>query len=78
MITVDASLQSEFLMHSKGLLLVPHEPGSVSTVAGSHIRGSTLRTSAAGDEEVDLILPGTGRYVFLFVNLGNFFNLENP
>ncbi|XXG60888.1 hypothetical protein AAC387_Pa04g2687 [Persea americana] len=64
---VDASLQCEFLMHSKGLLLVTHEPGSVSTVAGSHIRGSTLRTSAAGDEEVDLILPGTGR---LRVQLG--------
>eukprot|EP00262_Sarcandra_glabra_P004890 TRINITY_DN16121_c0_g1_i4.p1 TRINITY_DN16121_c0_g1~~TRINITY_DN16121_c0_g1_i4.p1 ORF type:complete len:776 (-),score=104.82 TRINITY_DN16121_c0_g1_i4:229-2556(-) len=59
---VDASL-----IPPKGLLLVTHEPGSVSTIPGSHIRGSTLRASAAGDKEVDLLLPGTGR---LRVQLG--------
>lgn len=32
---------------------------------GPHIRGSRLRASAAGDEEVDLLLPGTARYDFM-------------
>ncbi|WOK97692.1 phosphatidylinositol 4-phosphate 5-kinase 1-like [Canna indica] len=45
----------------KGLCLVAHEPSSVSSLPGSHIRGSTLRASAAGNREVDLLLPGTAR-----------------
>lgn len=45
-----------------GLMLVTHEPGSVSTAPGPHIRGSTLRAYSVGDKEVDLLLPGTGRY----------------
>lgn len=32
---------------------------------GPHIGGSRLRASSAGDEEVDLLLPGTARYDFL-------------
>uniref|UniRef100_A0A1D1YJ34 Phosphatidylinositol 4-phosphate 5-kinase n=1 Tax=Anthurium amnicola TaxID=1678845 RepID=A0A1D1YJ34_9ARAE len=52
---------------SKGLLLVAHEPGSSGTTPGLHIRGSTLRASAVGDEEVDLLLPDAGR---LRVQLG--------
>lgn len=47
----------------KGLLLVTHEPNSVNTAPGPHIRGSTLRAFAAGEKEVDLILPGTARLV---------------
>ncbi|KMT08132.1 hypothetical protein BVRB_6g143810 [Beta vulgaris subsp. vulgaris] len=50
-----------------GLMLVTHEPGSVSTAPGPHIRGSTLRAYSVGDKEVDLLLPGTGR---LRVQLG--------
>jgi len=55
-------LEDEVIIPPKGLLLVTHEPGSVNTIPGSHIRGSMLRASAAGDEEVDLLLHGTGRY----------------
>ncbi|XP_021728561.1 phosphatidylinositol 4-phosphate 5-kinase 7-like [Chenopodium quinoa] len=50
-----------------GLMLVTHEPGSVNTAPGPHIRGSTLRAYSVGDKEVDLLLPGTGR---LRVQLG--------
>ncbi|XAR55221.1 1-phosphatidylinositol-4-phosphate 5-kinase [Bertholletia excelsa] len=50
-----------------GLLLVTHEPSSVSTVPGPHIRGNTLRAFSLGDKEVDLLLPGTAR---LRVQLG--------
>ncbi|ONK65469.1 uncharacterized protein A4U43_C07F37430 [Asparagus officinalis] len=63
-------LEDEITIPPTGLLLVRHEPGSASTVPGSHIRGSMLRASAAGDEEVDLLLPGTGRLpVQLGVNM---------
>nr|CAB3498993.1 unnamed protein product [Digitaria exilis] len=52
----------------KGFLLAAHEPGT--TVGGSHIRGSMVRASEAGYEEVDLVLPGTGRFrVQLGVNM---------
>ncbi|KAK4784774.1 hypothetical protein SAY86_019142 [Trapa natans] len=51
----------------KGLLLVTHEPSSVNTAPGPHIRGSTLRAFSLGDREVDLLLPGTAR---LRVQLG--------
>ncbi|KAG7976252.1 hypothetical protein I3843_06G140200 [Carya illinoinensis] len=54
-------------IHSKSLQLVNHEPSSVSTAPGPHIRGSTLRAYSLGDKEVDLLLPGTGR---LRVQLG--------
>ncbi|XP_077250107.1 phosphatidylinositol 4-phosphate 5-kinase 1-like isoform X2 [Tasmannia lanceolata] len=65
--TSSMEADGEIMIPSKGLLLVTHEPGFVSTMQGSHVRGSTLRASAAGDEEVDLLLPGTGR---LRVQLG--------
>nr|XP_043628075.1 phosphatidylinositol 4-phosphate 5-kinase 7-like [Erigeron canadensis]XP_043628076.1 phosphatidylinositol 4-phosphate 5-kinase 7-like [Erigeron canadensis] len=51
----------------KGLLLVTHEPSSVNTAPGPHIRGSTLKAFSVGDKEVDLLLPGTAR---LRVQLG--------
>ncbi|XP_042490908.1 phosphatidylinositol 4-phosphate 5-kinase 8-like isoform X1 [Macadamia integrifolia] len=57
----------ELLIPPKGLLLVTHEPNSINTLPGPHIRGSTLRAAAAGDEEVDLFLPDAGR---LRVQLG--------
>ncbi|WCJ18292.1 Phosphatidylinositol-4-phosphate 5-kinase family protein [Euphorbia peplus] len=50
-----------------GLLLVTHEPSSVNTAPGPHIRGNTLRAYSVGAKEVDLILPGTAR---LRVQLG--------
>ncbi|XP_047337500.1 phosphatidylinositol 4-phosphate 5-kinase 8-like [Impatiens glandulifera] len=57
----------ELLIPPNGLMLVTHEPSSVSTAPGPHIRGNTLRAYSVGDKEVDLLLPGTGR---LRVQLG--------
>lgn len=46
----------------ENLILVPRGSDDKSVTVGSHIRGSRLRaSSAAGDEEVDLLLPGTAR-----------------
>ncbi|PHT97895.1 Phosphatidylinositol 4-phosphate 5-kinase 7 [Capsicum chinense] len=59
--------QGELSIPPKGLILVTHEPSSVSVTPGPHIRGSTLRAMSVGDQEVDLLLPGTGR---LRVQLG--------
>lgn len=53
--------------YPEGLVLVPRSGDGTGVVVGSHIRGSRLRASAAGDEEVDLLLPGTAR---LQVQLG--------
>ncbi|KAL8168346.1 hypothetical protein V2J09_009845 [Rumex salicifolius] len=50
------SLREEVLIPPTGLVLVNHEPSSVSTTPGPHIRGRT-----PGDREVDLVLPGTAR-----------------
>ncbi|KAJ6331281.1 hypothetical protein OIU76_009789 [Salix suchowensis] len=47
--------------YPQGLVLVPRGTDGGSVVVGPHIRGSRLRASAAGDEEVDLLLPGTAR-----------------
>lgn len=55
--------QGEISIPPKGLLLVTHEPSSVSTMPGPHIRGSALRAMSVGDREVDVLLPGTGRYL---------------
>ncbi|XP_048638103.1 phosphatidylinositol 4-phosphate 5-kinase 7 isoform X2 [Brassica napus] len=65
--SVDVGVTQELSIPPKGLLLVTHEPNSVSTVPGPHIRGSTLRAFSVGEQEVDLILPGTAR---LRVQLG--------
>ncbi|KAL2933684.1 Phosphatidylinositol 4-phosphate 5-kinase 9 [Bienertia sinuspersici] len=47
--------------YPQSLVLVPRGNDS-SVVVGSHVRGSRLRAaSAAGDGEVDLLLPGTAR-----------------
>ncbi|MFS8005081.1 putative 1-phosphatidylinositol-4-phosphate 5-kinase [Helianthus anomalus] len=45
----------------QGLVLVPRGSEDGSVVVGPHIRGSRLRSSATGDAEVDLLLPGTAR-----------------
>ncbi|ESW34790.1 hypothetical protein PHAVU_001G181400 [Phaseolus vulgaris] len=47
--------------YPQGLVLVPRGADDNSVVVGSHVRGSRLRASSAGDEEVDLLLPGTAR-----------------
>ncbi|KAK4491245.1 hypothetical protein RD792_001979 [Penstemon davidsonii] len=59
--------QGELLIPPSGLLLVTHEPDSVSTAPGPHIRGNTLKAYSIGNKEADLLLPGTGR---LRVQLG--------
>ncbi|CAN1275975.1 Phosphatidylinositol 4-phosphate 5-kinase 9 [Linum perenne] len=45
--------------YPEGLVLVPRGENDGSVVVGPHVRGSRLRASSAGDEEVDLLLPGT-------------------
>ncbi|KAI3442911.1 uncharacterized protein J3R85_000623 [Psidium guajava] len=57
--------------YPQGLVLVPRGTEDDSIVVGPHIRGSRLRaSSAAGDEEVDLLLPGTARFqIQLGVNM---------
>ncbi|KAL4348824.1 hypothetical protein GQ457_17G001910 [Hibiscus cannabinus] len=57
----------EVLFPSKGLVLLAHEPSSVNTEPGPHIRGRALRAFSLGDKEVDVLVPGTGR---LRVQLG--------
>ncbi|XP_010543450.1 PREDICTED: phosphatidylinositol 4-phosphate 5-kinase 9-like isoform X1 [Tarenaya hassleriana] len=54
----DDTVEDDMLSYPQGLVLVPRETEDV-VVVGPHIRGSRLRASAAGDEEVDLLLPGT-------------------
>lgn len=53
--------QGELLIPPRALLLVTHEPSSVSTTPGPHIRGDTLKAYSIGNKEADLLLPGTGR-----------------
>ncbi|PPS17322.1 hypothetical protein GOBAR_AA03298 [Gossypium barbadense] len=53
--------EDEITNYPQGLVLVPRGTDDNSVVAGSHIRGRRLRASAVGDEEVDLLLPGTAR-----------------
>lgn len=56
--------EEDISTYPQGLVLVPRIDDD-SVVVGPHIRGSRLRaSSAAGDEEVDLLLPGTARYYF--------------
>ncbi|XP_038681946.1 phosphatidylinositol 4-phosphate 5-kinase 7-like isoform X2 [Tripterygium wilfordii] len=59
--------QGELLIPPKGLILVTHEPSSVNIAPGPHSRGGTLRAYSVGHQQVDLLLPGTGR---LRVQLG--------
>lgn len=56
------SPEDEISNYPQGLVLVPRGTDDNSVIAGPHIRGSRLRASSAGDEEVDLLLPGTARF----------------
>ncbi|PIA43607.1 hypothetical protein AQUCO_01900184v1 [Aquilegia coerulea] len=58
-VLVEDASEDEISNYPQGLVLVPRESDNESVVAGPHIRGSRLRASAVGDEEVDLLLPGT-------------------
>ncbi|GLJ55708.1 hypothetical protein SUGI_1196660 [Cryptomeria japonica] len=58
---VAAAVEDEIACYPQSLILVAREPHQDGTILGSHIRGSPLRASAIGDEEVDLLLPGTAR-----------------
>ncbi|XP_077244556.1 phosphatidylinositol 4-phosphate 5-kinase 9-like isoform X2 [Tasmannia lanceolata] len=62
-IVAEDAQEEEISNYPQGLVLVPRGTDENSVVVGpqSHIRGSRLRASAAGDEEVDLLLPGTAR-----------------
>lgn len=57
--------EEEISNYPQGLVLIPRGTDENSVVVGPHIRGSRLRASAAGDEEVDLLLPGTARCVMI-------------
>ncbi|XP_044498325.1 phosphatidylinositol 4-phosphate 5-kinase 9-like [Mangifera indica] len=56
-----AEEEDEISNYPDGLVLVPRGTDDSSIVVGPHIRGSRLRASSAGYEEVDLLLPGTAR-----------------
>ncbi|TXG47363.1 hypothetical protein EZV62_026657 [Acer yangbiense] len=56
-----AEEEDEIFNYPEGLVLVPRGTDDDSMVVGPHIRGSRLRASSVGYEEVDLLLPGTAR-----------------
>ncbi|KAF4403347.1 hypothetical protein CsatB_016781 [Cannabis sativa] len=60
-VPITETLEDDIANCPQGLVLVPRGQDDNSVVVGPHIRGSRLRASAAGDEEVDLLLPGTAR-----------------
>ncbi|XP_068642608.1 phosphatidylinositol 4-phosphate 5-kinase 9 [Aristolochia californica] len=60
-VLAEESQEDESLNYPQGLVLIPRGSNENSVIVGPHIRGSRLRASAAGDEEVDLLLPGTAR-----------------
>lgn len=60
-VSTTETLEDEIYNYPQGLVLVPRGGDDNSVVVGPHIRGSRLRASSAGDEEVDLLLPGTAR-----------------
>ncbi|XP_065635138.1 phosphatidylinositol 4-phosphate 5-kinase 9 [Quercus suber] len=61
MLAEEDPLENGIFNYPQSLVLVPRGTDDYSVVLGPHIRGSRLRASAAGDEEVDLLLPGTAR-----------------
>lgn len=57
------SMDDDISNYPQGLVLVPRGTDDGTVVVGPHVRGGRLRAaSATGDEEVDLLLPGTARY----------------
>lgn len=71
--------EDDISTYPQGLVLVPRTDDN-SVIVGPHIRGSRLRASSAtGDEEVDLLLPGTARYYFFFPKKSSFsFLMSTP
>ncbi|GFS45806.1 phosphatidyl inositol monophosphate 5 kinase [Actinidia rufa] len=69
-VTEEEAMDDEISNYPQGLVLVPRGTDD-SVVVGPHIRGSRLKAaSATGDEEVDLLLPGTARFqIQLGVNM---------
>ncbi|CAL2273336.1 unnamed protein product [Prunus armeniaca] len=61
----EETLEDEISNYPQGLVLIPRGTDDDSVVVGPHVRGSRLRASSAGYEEVDLLLPGTARYDLL-------------
>ncbi|ONH96384.1 hypothetical protein PRUPE_7G125200 [Prunus persica] len=57
----EETLEDEISNYPQGLVLIPRGTDDDSVVVGPHVRGSRLRASSAGYEEVDLLLPGTAR-----------------
>ncbi|KAB2622427.1 phosphatidylinositol 4-phosphate 5-kinase 9 [Pyrus ussuriensis x Pyrus communis] len=57
----EETLEDEISNYPQGLVLIPRGSDDASVVVGPHVRGSRLRASSAGYEEVDLLLPGTAR-----------------
>lgn len=58
----EESLDDDISNYPEGLVLVPRGTDDGSFVVGPHVRGGRLKAaSATGDEEVDLLLPGTAR-----------------
>ncbi|KAM1050672.1 hypothetical protein ACFX13_033110 [Malus domestica] len=57
----EETLEDEISNYPQGLVLIPRGSNDASVVVGPHVRGSRLRASSAGYEEVDLLLPGTAR-----------------
>ncbi|KAK9289974.1 hypothetical protein L1049_008136 [Liquidambar formosana] len=56
------AIEDDISNYPQSLVLVPRGTDDKGVVVGPHIRGSRLRASSAeGDEEVDLLLPGTAR-----------------
>ncbi|KAM1748413.1 hypothetical protein FF1_009333 [Malus domestica] len=66
----EETLEDEISNYPQGLVLIPRGTDDASVVVGPHVRGSRLRASSAGFEEVDLLLPGTARFqIQLGVNM---------
>ncbi|KAG5556815.1 hypothetical protein RHGRI_007164 [Rhododendron griersonianum] len=58
----EESMDDDISNYPQGLVLVPRGTDDGTVVVGPHVRGGRLRAaSATGDEEVDLLLPGTAR-----------------
>lgn len=64
-VSMTETLEDEISNYPQGLVLIPRGTDDDSVVVGPHVRGSRLRASSAGYEEVDLLLPGTARYDLL-------------
>ncbi|XP_042505208.1 phosphatidylinositol 4-phosphate 5-kinase 9-like isoform X2 [Macadamia integrifolia] len=53
--------EEEISNYPQSLVLVPRGSDDSNIIVGPHVRGRRLRASAAGDKEVDLLLPSMAR-----------------